>query len=196
MLVMGIAEFEKYLKNKKTIAKKIRLYYVIQQRHYYLNNGKIEQGFQNVNIQDQFPIDRDSLLSVYSRMEFIFDELIRISLIGLFHEEKSKRLLYILSIVPVNRKIRLFLDWKIFDEEFTRMLSRLFEVKNGLLHCVTINEVEYRKKKTLFLSNDNDLNEFLNDLQSAWNSLFKVYKNELKKFNWTAVIEEIKKHPS
>ena len=41
--------------------------------------------------------------------KFIFDELIRLLIIGFRHDEKSKKLLYILSIVPVNRKIRLFL---------------------------------------------------------------------------------------
>ena len=109
-------------------------------------------------------------------------------------DEKSRRLLYILSIVPMNRKIRLFLDWKVFDEEFTRHLSRLFEVKNSVAHAVSLDEVEYRQKKTLFLSNRKDLKQFKDDLQSAWDTLLKVYMNELEKIDWITLIQKIKKH--
>ncbi|HSG74123.1 MAG TPA: hypothetical protein VLA01_02890, partial [Nitrosopumilaceae archaeon] len=125
----NLKEFHKILQKNKNVSKKIRLYYLIQKNHFYINDGALGKGFGNINIKNKTNVDRDFLLSVYGKMEFLFDELIRLLLMGYIYDEKSKRLLYILSIVPVNRKIRLFLDWKIFDAEFTRLLSRLFEVK-------------------------------------------------------------------
>jgi hypothetical protein len=187
-----VATFHTLIKNRKKLPNRIRLYYLIQKNHYYINDGIMEQGFGILNIKNKTRVDRDFLLSVYGKMGFIFDELIRLLLIGHIHDEKSKRLLYILSIVPVNRKIRLFLDWKIFDAEFTRMLSRLFEVRNGLIHCVSIKELEYHKKITLQLSKKQDLKKFQSDLQSSWDTLLKVYQRELKKINWKEIISEIK----
>lgn len=177
---------------KKKLPTNIRLYYLIKNDHHYINNGNLVKGFGEIPIKNKSNVDRDFLLSVYGKMGFLFDELIRLLLMGYNHDEKSKRLLYILSIVPVNRKIRLFLDWKVFDEEFTRLLSRLFEVRNDLTHCVSINEVEYRKKTVMQLSKKQDLKKFLTDLQYAWNTLFKVYKTQQMKLDWKNLISEIK----
>ena len=188
----NLKEFHKILQKNKNVSKKIRLYYLIQKNHFYINDGALGKGFGNINIKNKTNVDRDFLLSVYGKMEFLFDELIRLLLMGYIHDEKSKRLLYILSIVPVNRKIRLFLDWKIFDAEFTRLLSRLFEVKNGLTHCVSIDEVEYNKKTTLKLSKTQDLKKYQSDLQYSWNALLKVYEAQLEKIDWKNLISEIK----
>ncbi len=188
-----LKEFDTLIQKKKKISKTIRLYYLLQKNHYYIINGVLEKGFGNIDIKNKNKVDRDFLLSVYGKMEFLFDELIRLLLVGYNHDERSRRLLYILSIVPVNRKIRLFLDWKIFDEEFTRSLARLFEVRNGLTHCVSFKEVEYRKKTIMRLSKKQDLKKFLSDLQSAWGTLLKVYSNQQKTIDWNNLISEIKK---
>ena len=187
-----ISDFHTLVKTKKKIPKNIRLYYIIKNSHYYINDGRLEKGFGTLCFKNKTNVDRDFLLSVYDKMSFLFDELIRLLLIGHIHDEKSKRLLYILSIVPVNRKIRLFLDWTIFDAEFTRSLSRLFEVRNGLTHSVSINEVEYNKKSILKLSKKSDLKKYQTDLDNSWNILLKVYETQLKKINWNNLILEIK----
>lgn len=192
-MVNLMKEFWQLAKTKKGLPENLRLYFIYKDAHHYISNGIIKEGFKNFDIKDRHHIDRDFLLSIYEKMEFIFDELIRLLLLGYENNEKSRRLLYILSIVPMNRKIRLFLDWKIFDEEFTRSLSRLFEVKNSISHSVHLDEVEYRQKTILFLSNKKDLKQFKNDLQSAWDELLQVYVNELEKIDWEKLIQKIKK---
>lgn len=186
-----LKKLDRLLKNEKGFPKEFRFYYLLDDKHYYISNGELQNGFEKLNITN-IELGRDELLSIYSKMEFIFDELIRLLIIGFRHDEKSKKLLYILSIVPVNRKIRLFLDWKIFGKEFTQKLSRLFEVKNDALHCVLLSEITYRKSKLLSLAKKKDLNEFKEDLEKAYDELIMIYKNQLKDIAIDKMSKEIK----
>ncbi len=178
-----------YLKlaKSKKIPKNFRLYLMLKNGHTFINNGLIEPGFS----QPEFASlgSRDEILAVFSKMGFIFDEMIRFLIVGHNHDEKSKRLLYVLNLIPLNRKIRLFLDWKIFDEEFTREMSRLFEVRNGLVHSVGIG-VAYRKDKTMTLSNKEDIERFREDLEKAWKKLSRIYTDQLYKTGWWNAISK------
>jgi len=91
-------------------------------------------------------------LSAFSKMAFLFDEIIRLRIVQHSNESHSAELLYLLNLVPINRKIRTFLDWKVFDPEFTRDMSRLFEVRNDTVHCISLNEVNYNPKSKISLS--------------------------------------------
>jgi transcriptional/translational regulatory protein YebC/TACO1 len=179
----------KLAKNKKRTSKNIRLYLTLKKAHIFVNNGLIESGFSQPNFI-HLKNNRDEILSIFSKMGFLFDEMIRFLLVGHVHDEKSKRLLYMLNLIPLNRKIRLFLDWKIFDEEFTRSLSRLFEVRNGLVHSIN-TDVEYRKDKVMVLTNKKDYTEFKKDLQKAWEKLLQVYTDQLSKTDWKKIISKI-----
>lgn len=180
----------KLVKKQKKIPKNLRLYLISQKDHVFINNGVADDGFSQPNFK-LLKNNRDELLSVFSKMGFLFDELIRFLIIGYEHNEESKRLLYVLNLIPLNRKIRLFLDWKVFDEEFTRNLSRIFEVRNGLMHSVNM-DVEYRKDKILILSNKNDYEQFKEDLQKAWNRLLQVYTYQFSKMDLEKLISKIK----
>lgn len=176
-------------KSKKRTSKNIRLYLILKNGHIFINNGLIEDGFSQPKFTS-LKNNHDETLSIFSKMGFLFDEMIRFLLVGHNHDEKSKRLLYVLNLIPLNRKIRLFLDWKIFDEEFTRNLSRLFEVRNGLVHSINM-DVEYRKDKIMILSNKKDYTQFKTDLQNAWEKLSQVYTDQLSKTDWKKVISKI-----
>lgn len=181
------------LKNKKGFPKEFRLYYILNGIHFYANNGKVQDGFVGINVIGD-SIQRDQILSIYDKMEFFFDELIRLMLVGFNDDEKSRKLLYILSIVPVNRKIRLFLDWKIFGKEFTQKLSRLFEVKNDTIHCVRIEEITYRTNKPLKFSKKGNQEQFKNDLKSSFDELLTIYDKQIKKLPMKKATEVIKKY--
>lgn len=189
-----ISEFDKLIKSKKVIPKQIRLYYILKNNHYLVRNGEIKKGFSSPNISKKSDVNRDLLLSIYSKMEFIFDELIRISVLDYADNEQSERLYYILSLVPVNRKIRLFLDWKIFGPETARKFSRLFEVRNSLVHSIEPSETKYRLKTNLSLKDKSAKKRYQKDLQSGWNTLCKIYQACQNQINWRILIKEIKEN--
>ena len=125
-------------------------------------------------------------------MAFLFDEIIRLRIVVYSNQNDSKELLYILNLVPINRKIRTFLDWNVFGPEYTRDMSRLFEVRNDTVHCVSIDEVKYNPKNSISLSSANGFKKFKTELEKAWKNLLKIYVAEQEKIDWVLLLKELK----
>lgn len=157
--------------------------------HYFLNDGILKNGFDSKLMVVN---NRDSVLSAFSKMAFLFDEIIRLRIVAYSNQNDSKELLYLLNLVPINRKIRTFLDWGVFGPEYTRDMSRLFEVRNDTVHCVSLDEVNYNPKNSILLSNVSGFKKFKTDLEKAWENLLKIYVSEQEKINWTKLSEELK----
>ena len=113
------------------------------------------------------------MLSAFSKMGFLFDEIIRMRIVGT--NKNSNELLYVLNLIPLNRKIRTFLDWGVFSPEYTRDMSRLFEVRNALNHAVSIDEVYYNQNKKILLSSQKGFNKFKKDFEKSWKKLLQEY---------------------
>ncbi len=184
---MNVTTFLSNIKGKKP-SSKIRLYLIDKDKHYFVNEGLIKKGFDSKLTVSK---NRDSVLSAFSKMAFLFDEIIRLRIVKYSNHDDSKELLYLLNLVPINRKIRTFLDWKVFDPEFTRDMSRLFEVRNDTVHCVSLDEVFYNPKNTLSLSSISGFKKFTTDLQNAWKTLLKIYIIQQGAINWERLEKEI-----
>ena len=178
---MSVSLFVKNLKKKKKLSSKIRLYLIDKEKHYFINDGSLKNGF---NSKLSLSKNRDSVLSAFSKMAFLFDEIIRLRIVGSSNNSDSKELLYLLNLVPINRKIRTFLDWKVFGPEFTRDMSRLFEVRNDTVHCISLNEVSYNPKNKITLSSVSGFKKFSSDFRKAWKTLLKIYVNEQQKIDF------------
>ncbi len=185
---MNISNFLKIIKKQKK-SQKVRLYIIDKNKHYFLNDGILKNGFDSKLTVAK---NRDSVLSAFSKMAFLFDEIIRLRIVAHSNQNDSKELLYLLNLVPINRKIRTFLDWGVFGPEYTRDMSRLFEVRNDIVHCVSINEVNYNPKNSISLSSVNGFKKFKTDLDTAWKNLLKIYVVEQEKINWNTLFVELK----
>jgi hypothetical protein len=178
---MNASNFLAEIKNKTKLSSKVRLYLIDKDKHYFLNEGILKPGFDSdLNVSKS----RDSVLSAFSKMAFLFDEIIRLRIVGYSNASDSSELLYLLNLVPINRKIRMFLDWKVFGPEFTRDMSRLFEVRNDAIHCISLSEVQYNPKNRVSLSTDSGFKKFTRDLQKSWKTLLKIYAIEQEKTDW------------
>ena len=177
---MNVSNFLKIIKKQKK-SQKVRLYIIDKNKHYFLNDGILKNGFDSKLIITK---NRDSVLSAFSKMAFLFDEIIRLRIVAHSNQNNSKELLYLLNLVPINRKIRTFLDWGVFGPEYTRDMSRLFEVRNDIVHCVSLDEVKYNPKNPISLSSVNGFKKFKTDLDMAWKNLLKIYVVEQEKIDW------------
>lgn len=177
---MSVSKFISEVKSKKKISPKIRLYLIDKDKHYFLNDGVLKNGF---NSKLTISKNRDSVLSAFSKMAFLFDEIIRLRIVKYSNDSDGTELLYLSNLIPINRKIRTFLDWKVFGPEFTRDMSRLFEVRNDAVHCISINEINYNPKKIIPLATDTGFKKFSNDFQKSWKSLLKIYVEEQEKID-------------
>jgi len=184
---MKTLELIKILKNQKKIPKNFRLY-IVSKNHYFLNDGVFKDGFDSKLFIEN---NRDSVLSAFSKMAFIFDEIIRLRIVGYAHNQNSIELMYLLHLIPVNRKIRTFLDWKLFSPEFARDMSRLFLVRSSTIHCISLDEVIYVPDRKLSLSEKKGFNLFKKDLLKAWKNLLDVYVVEQEQIPWEILSKEI-----
>ena len=185
---MNSSEFIKFAKKQKKLPKHIRLY-LVSKNHYFINDGIFKEGFDSkLNIEN----NRESVLSAFSKMAFIFDEIIRLRIVGYSHNQNSVELMYLLHLIPVNRKIRTFLDWKIFSPEFARDMSRLFLVRSSTTHCVSLNEINYNPEKKISLSQARGFNLYKKDMIKAWKTLLDIYVLEQEKISWDILSKEIK----
>ncbi|MCV0398865.1 MAG: hypothetical protein K5785_02585 [Nitrosarchaeum sp.] len=185
---MDASNFIKIAKRKKQLSSKIRLYLIGKDKHYFINDGMIKRGFDS---QLSIIKSRDSVLSGFSKMAFLFDEIIRLRIVQYSNDRESAELLYILNLVPINRKIRAFLDWKVFGPEFTRDMSRLFEVRNDTVHCISLDEVTYTPQRSMSLSSDSGFKKFVSDFQKSWKTLLAIYIQQQEKINWEKLEKEI-----
>lgn len=185
---MNVSNFLKIIKKQKK-SQKIRLYIIDKNKHYFLNDGVLKNGFDSKLTVTK---NRDSVLSAFSKMAFLFDEIIRLRIVTHSNQNNSKELLYLLNLVPINRKIRTFLDWDVFGPEYTRDMSRLFEVRNDIVHCVSLDDIKYTPKNSISLSSVNGFKKFKIDLDKAWKNLLKIYVVEQEKIDWTALSMELK----
>ena len=186
---MNVSEFLVKVRKDKTSRANIRLYIIDKDKHFFINDGIIKKGF---NSKLTISKNRDSVLSAFSKMAFLFDEIMRIRIVGSPSDQRSQELLYLLNLVPVNRKIRTFLDWKVFGPEFTRDMSRLFEVRNDVSHCVSIDEVNYVPKISVSLSSASGFSRFTKDMQKSWNTLLKIYSVEQENLDFEQTLDNSK----
>ena len=186
---MNVANFLRMAKKEKNISSKIRLYLINKNGHYFINDGILKKGFDS---KLEITKNRESVLSAFSKMVFLFDEIIRLRIVRYHNQNESTELLYLLNLIPINRKIRTFLDWNVFGPEYTRDMSRLFEVRNDTVHCVSLDEVKYNPKAMISLSSDAGFKKFKSDLSNAWKTLLQIYITEQEKVDWTRLSNEIK----
>ncbi len=170
-------DFEFLQLKKHDFSDNIRFYFIYKNKHYFINNGNFGSGFSsNITITK----DRDKILSAFSKMGFLFDEIIRMRIVGYSKGKNNDELLYVLNLVPLNRKIRAFLDWKVFSPEFTRVMSRLFEVRNALCHVISIDDIKYNQNKEILLSSQKGFCKFKGDFEKSWKKLLEVYEEQQK----------------
>jgi len=161
------------LLNEKNVPSSIRAYIIHKNKHHFVCDGKLEAGFES---KQKIEKNRDSVLSLFSKMSFLFDEIIRLRIVGLQNDESGSELLYLLNLIPINRKIRTLYDWKVFDPKFTQILSRLFDARNSITHCVSLDDAKYVPDNNISLSTNSGFRQFSKNLEKAWKDLVEIYK--------------------
>ena len=75
---MSVSKLISNIKKNKKLPSNIRLYLIDKDKHYFLNDGVLKNGF---NSKLTIAKNRDSVLSAFSKMAFLFDEIIRLRIV-------------------------------------------------------------------------------------------------------------------
>ena len=100
---MNDDKFLQMIKKQYLFGDPVRFYFICKTMHYFINDGHIKSGFSPKIMMTK---NRDSVLSAFSKMGFLFDEMIRMCIVE--PGKSSDELLYVLNLIPMNRKIRTF----------------------------------------------------------------------------------------
>lgn len=167
------------------VPKNIRLFLTTELDAHYLNNGIVEHERHELDFK--FLInERGMILDRFTKIEFLMAELIRLKVLG-YEVEKSEMMLDIISSVPVNRKITSLKKWKVIDSNFSKMMLKLFDVRNGFAHKFSIEEITYKNKPMNRYLNTGNFENFSKDLERAWKQLIKCYIKEQNKIDFQEI---------
>jgi hypothetical protein len=100
---------------------------------------------EHVIIRELKP-ERGDILDIFSKLEFLVNELIQAKLLSLFSPDASF-LEDVLENVDLFSRIRLPQQWGIIGNKLWAIMMNLKQVRNGLAHKWKEAEVNYKGKK-------------------------------------------------
>jgi hypothetical protein len=169
-----IMELEGILRNQKEKWPNLRLFLITPNIWLRLYHGNLETQHQlqeHAIIRGLKP-QRGDILDIFSKIEFLVNELIQAKILGLFSPD-APFLEDVLENVDLFSRIKLLQQWGIIDNKLCGMTMNLKQVRNGLAHKWKESEVNYKGKKIT-----QSFVQFKHDLEEVWIGLVGAYMKE------------------
>jgi hypothetical protein len=171
-----ISELFDYLKSSRirNFPKNLRLFLIDEDAYIWIYKGELEYAIGHNYRVFLLNLNRGKILDLFSKLEFIVNEIIQLELLG-FNSEKSYLLDDILENVDLFSRIRLLKEWNVIDNTLLNQLMQIKQVRNGFAHAWKIKTVKYKgdliKKK---------FGEFRDDMNSIVTNLILIYNSRLE----------------
>ena len=186
-----ISEIFELIRNGKGFPANLRLYLVSENQQLFINKGNVHRAFYSNVSATHLAEKREPIIEIFSRFEFVIDEIIRLHVIG-FRSTKEKNLLDLMDVLGAMRKVEFLYKWKLIPNNLKNSLKELFKVRNGVAHDIGLYSVLYKKAPVFKLVDKTNFNNFKTDLEKAWKKLQDIYINEEKKIDWDLFITELR----
>ena len=131
-------------------------------------------------------LDRGEILELFSKLEFIVNELIQLKILGA-NSNKGKSLDEILEYIDFFSRVRLLKKWRIIDNALFQKVLDVKQVRNGFAHAWGKEEVRYKGKKI-----ENIFSEFKANMEDIWKNILEIYKEEQEKIDLKPLFEKLK----
>jgi hypothetical protein len=130
--------------------------------------------------------DRGEIIEVFSKLEFLVNELIQLKLLGL-NAENGRKLDDLLEEVSLDSRVGLLKQWGIINKELRSKIKKVTDVRNDLAHVYDISNVSYSKKvpgkkKSETVSIRQAFDDFKQDFEEVWKGLIEIYKDQQEEF--------------
>lgn len=140
---------------------------------------------------------RGKVLALFSKLEFLVNELIQFKLLG-FNAPNGEKLDDLLAEVTFDRKIGLLKEWGFIDKELRGKIKKITDLRNDLAHEYDIRGVFYPhdKKQDERFKLKKVFDKFKNDIEIVWKSLIALYQEKQHAFGGEldALIKNIREH--
>ena len=175
------------VKKQPNIPKGLDLFLVTEESYVRFHDGFLDMGknYNDIvllNIK-KLNLDRGGILGVFSKMEFLFNELIYLLVIE-YDAKKRDRFNDVLDNLSFHRRIELLRTWGFINNNECERLIKLKNVRNGFAHAWSKKEVFYKGQPI-----EKNFDVFKGDLKNIWLLLLEIYKRRQTKIN----LDEIRK---
>lgn len=174
--------------SKMKIPEDIRLFMITEKMYVRMYRGKVtwrllSEEFEFVR---KLNCERGEILDLFSKMEFLVNELIQLQVLGANSEEAGK-LDGVLGYVDFFGRLRLLRKWGVLSNNTVEMLNQAKQVRNGFAHAWGTEEVLYKEKPI-----KENFGEFKKDMEEIWKGLVEVYSVEQKKYDVSGIFRRIR----
>ncbi|MGO8761056.1 MAG: hypothetical protein ACLP2P_05420 [Desulfobaccales bacterium] len=171
----------------------IRLFLITNENYIRINKRKISITYSlETDVFDvkYLKCERGLILDVFSKIEFLANEIIILKVLGFKLEgeiyDKSLMLDDILENIDLFSRIKILNKWKIIGNKLFDLLIKTKEVRNGFAHAWDDDEVYYHKKKI-----KDNFSKFKEDMSSVCSQLLEIYKSLQDKIDFETLINRI-----
>jgi len=140
---------------------------------------------QKDSIYKSLKFSRDAILSFFSKIEFLINELIRLKL-STYEGPEGSMLDDLLTRINLKLKLDLLKRWDIIKGNYKRKLDKLIQVRNSFAHVWDEKVIKYKNQLLR-----NNFISFKEDAVETWSQLVEVYKSEQRKINIDKIIKRL-----
>ena len=175
--------------SKMKIPKDIRLFMITKNMYVRIYQGKVTWRLLSEEFEfvKKMKCERGEILDLFSKMEFMINELIQLNLLGA-NEEGAEKLDDLLAQADFFSRLKLLRKWKSLNNKTVEMLNQAKQVRNGFAHAWGIEEVLYKEKPI-----EENFETFKKDMEEIWRALVEVYSVEQKKYDIDEIFEKIRR---
>ena len=175
--------------SKLKIPEDIRLFMITKTMYVRIYRGKVTWKLltEELEFVKKMKCERGEILDLFSKMEFMINELIQLNLLGANNQESAK-LDDALAYVDFFSRLRLLKKWGILDNSTVEMLNQTKQVRNGFAHAWGVEEILYKEKPI-----EKNFQAFTLDMEKIWEALVEVYMVEQKKYDIDSIFDKIRK---
>jgi len=182
-------EFERLSMTQIGFPQDFHILFLVGNSAKYITQHSALTAFED-NIAVPLPRKREKIIEVFSRVEFLVDELIKIHVIGINHPKESD-FYSLYDKMGIGSKIRLLNEWGLIDGVFRASLQNLISVRNSVAHDVSLHETTYNGEHIFTARDGTQFNNFRADLQNAWATLREIYREKQDQEDWDLLIDQI-----
>jgi len=183
---------EKDLENafsKIDIPKTIRLFMITKNMYVRVYHGQISWKLLSEDFEfiKKMRCERGEILDIFSKMEFMINELIQLNLLGANSKEADK-LDEVLIQIDLFSRLKLLKKWKILNNKTVEKINQTKQVRNSFAHAWGVEDVKYKNKPI-----KENFEEFKKDMLEIWEDLERIYSIEQKKYDINEIFKLMRK---
>jgi len=188
-----IYELGTVIASSKKFPTNLRLFLKTEKNYIRIIKKKITTSYSMEDFVDvkYLKCKRGDILDVFSKMEFIINEIVQLKLLGPklsgLNFEKTLMLDDLLEYVDFFSRLRLINTWGIIDKKLLNLIMHTKQVRNGFAHAWDESEVFYKGEKI-----KKNFIEFKLDIENIWKQILEIYKKEQEKIDVNELIEFFK----